>query len=174
MKIKQLTIVAILVAASVITSFFSIPIMPSASFLKLDFSDVFILLAALVTGWKGLTLAAIGKGLVLYMKSSDMIGAVASITASLMFNVVFYGVYQKTKRFLLASILAVLSLAISLSILNYTVFLPLYTTFFHVKLGSLDAVVLYAILPFNVIKGIALSIVDVLVIKRTKILKKEC
>ncbi|MBS4750676.1 hypothetical protein KG091_06260 [Carnobacteriaceae bacterium zg-ZUI78] len=61
-----------------------------------------------------------------------------------------------------------MTLAICLSALNYVVFIPLYETVFHMELGNTLMLVLTAVLPFNLIKGIALSTVNSILVKNSK------
>ncbi|MBF0780038.1 MULTISPECIES: ECF transporter S component [unclassified Granulicatella] len=166
MRVKQLTTVAILAALSIIISFFSFPIIPSATFLKLDFSDIFTFLALYFIGWKGLILSTFSKGIILYLHSSDPIGALLNVIAALVFNSVYYIVHKKTKKYVISGVVATSIFSVTLSLLNYFVFLPLYMALFNIQLGALDTLVLYAVFPFNIIKGITLSILDSVLIKK--------
>ncbi|QMI86344.1 MULTISPECIES: ECF transporter S component [unclassified Granulicatella] len=168
MKVRKLTTLAVLIAVTIILSKIEIPIIPYATFLKLDFSDTVVFIAGLLYGYSGLLTVAIGKGLLLLLTGSDMIGAVASICATIIYVGIFYILYKKNKHILLPSICSTLTLAICLSALNYVVFIPLYETVFHMELGNTLMLVLTAVLPFNLIKGIALSIVNSILVKNSK------
>lgn len=167
MKIKQITILSVFVALAIVVRFFSFPIMPQATFLKLEISDVFVGLATFYLGWRGLYISSVLKALVVYMLSPDIIGAVAHLMSSIIFVGVFYYVYQRTQKYVLTSVIATTLFAIGLSLLNYGIFLPLYTQLFRMNMGPLESIVLWSILPFNIIKGTILSLVLAVLLKTT-------
>lgn len=171
MKIKQITVLAVFVALAIVVRFFSFPIIPQATFLKLEISDVFVGLATFYLGWKGLYISSILKAIIVYMLNPDIIGAVAHFMSSMIFVGAFYVLYKHMQNRVLVSLFATIIFAVCLSVLNYSVFLPLYTQLYRMNMGPLETVVLWAVLPFNVIKGLVLSSVLMLVLK-TAVLKR--
>lgn len=171
MNIKKITTIALLSAVSFIVSFIAFPIIPSASFLKIDFSDNVLLLIALSFGFKPFVLSAVLKGALLYLTGSDIIGATTNIMAALLFVGGYYLGYKQVNRLIKASVFSTLFLSIGMSLLNYFIFLPLYVTLFQLNLGDLSSLVVTAILPFNVIKGLALSLVNFLLLPKLKFMR---
>lgn len=171
MKIKDLMTIALLVAVAIVVSLFELPIIPNASFLKLDFSDVLFIVIAVYFGMKGLTIAAFIKAMFLYLTASDIIGIATNVLATIVLAGVYYIGYKTTKKVVISAMLATIALSVILSVSNYMVFLPLYIHLFQYKLGAIEPLVLYAILPFNVIKGTLVTIVASLLLTRLKQLK---
>lgn len=64
-----------------------------------------------------------------------------------------------------------LSMAIGMTLLNYLVFLPMYSYFLNFPMESGSALMntlVYGILPFNLIKGALITVVMVLLFKKLK------
>lgn len=171
MRIKDLVTIALLVAIAIVVSLFEVPIIPGASFLKLDFSDSIFIIIVMRFGMKGLLSSAVIKAVFLYMTASDIIGIATNILATLVIASVYDVSYRWLKKDSIAIVNATLGLSVVLSVMNYVVFLPLYIHVFHYKLGALEPLVLYAILPFNVIKGLSVSLIASFILRRLTQLK---
>ncbi|MBS4761493.1 ECF transporter S component [Carnobacteriaceae bacterium zg-ZUI252] len=172
MSTKKITTFAIILAVAIVASFFSFPILPAAPFLKIDFSDSFILLIGLLFGFKELLIAIFLKGIFLYIKDPEFIGVFANLMSAFLFTGTFLFIMQKTKKWLLALSVSTVISTIALSIFNYFVLLPMYTTVYKMNLGSLETVIITAIIPFNLIKGTLQSFVSVMLMKQKQIFKQ--
>lgn len=172
MNVKKITTIAILSAVSFCVSIVAFPIIPGVSFLKLDLSDTILSVVAVLFGFKSFILSAILKGFLLYLKGADIIGVISNIFAALLFVGGYYFTYKKSKKFILPAINAILSLTIGMSLFNYLIFLPLYVSLFNLNFGPLDTLIITAILPFNLIKGVILSIINAMMLPKIKRLSK--
>lgn len=172
----KVVMVAAFAAISYLLMFFSFPILPAVSFLKLDFADIAVLSAFCVLGFTG-GIATIVVRSLLYLvvtgfEFSHVIGVFANACASLLLGGIFYLVLtmQKNpskKAYFFAALGATLALTLGLALLNYFVLMPAYMSVLQMKLPySLVTYVLEMVVPFNLIKGIVLMAVFSLVYQR--------
>ena len=157
---------------------FNFPLSALTAFLKVDFSDVPALIAAITMGPIAGILVALFKN-ILYMIFSGSptgvpVGEMANFATSVLFMLPVYMVYRKistTKGLTIGLIAGVFTMAIGMSVLNYAVFLPMYTYFLNAPAMTgtvLTQTILLGILPFNLIKGLLLSAVIILLFKTMK------
>jgi riboflavin transporter FmnP len=155
---------------------FPLPALPP--FLKVDFSDVPALIAAITMGPVAGILVALFKNVLYWIFSGSPtgvpVGEMANFATSILFMLPVYAIYRKissSKGLLIGLVAGVLAMTIGMSVLNYFVFLPMYTYFLNAPAltGSAmrDTIVL-GILPFNLIKGILLSAVVFMLFKTMK------
>ncbi|XMB86970.1 Gx transporter family protein [Mycoplasmatota bacterium WC44] len=182
MKTKDLVLISILTALATIIMFIEIP-NPIAPFLKLDLSDVVVLVAFAIYGWKGAGLVGVLKALIhALIKGPDMysaipyLGTFVAIFASLTIVLAFC---VSTNRLKLNKIITfgvvVSTLTVVLTVVNYYIVTPAYFGWPTVSLaevkgmftgflnwdtgGTFDPTkgylmaVLFAYVPFNIIKG---------------------
>lgn len=183
---RKLTKIAILSAIACILMLmdFSLPIFPS--FYKLDFSEV----AVLVGGFSMGPLAAIGiEGLkivlVVLFKGSNTayVGEFANflIGCSLVIPVSVIYAKEKTKKHALMGLAAgTIVMTVIGVLMNYFVLLPAYSFFYHVDMDILIGMgaqvipmihdrlsfVLLATTPFNIVKGLVVSLLTLMIYKR--------
>jgi len=78
---------------------------------------------------------------------------------------IFYHKYKNVKSIVSGLITGTIVMAISMSILNYLVILPIYAFFMGMEEMKIESVkrfaVLYGILPFNIVKGIIVGMLFV-------------
>ncbi|WP_033828518.1 ECF transporter S component [Bacillus andreraoultii] len=141
---------------------FPLPVFPT--WLKIDFSDIPALIAAMIMGpLAGVIVELLKNILDLLSTGSETgvpVGHIANFVTGICFILPTYYIYikLKTKKGLtLALGAASVITAVVMSVLNYLVFLPMYGYFldFHLK----NEVIVRFIFPFNLLKGILLSIV---------------
>ncbi len=163
---------------------FNIPFMPS--FLKLDFSDIPPLIAAFSIGpLAGVICEFLKNLLILIIKGTNtgfigelanfIIGASVCCTAGLIY------VKNRTKKGAIISLItASIVMAIVGCLVNYFMLLPFYQYAMNypieelIKLSKIAnpyidsklTLVLYGILPFNLIKGTMISTITVLIYKK--------
>ncbi|EZH67076.1 hypothetical protein DH09_03835 [Bacillaceae bacterium JMAK1] len=181
-KTFQLVSYAILGAMGTAFMFisFPIPFLP-ANFLSLDFSEIPVLLAAILfSPVAGIAVAGVKIALyTLFMGAGDPIGMVTNFMASLAFVLPIAYIYRRfrtTKSLVLGIGVGTVSLTVILSVLNYFIFLPAYVWLVGMDLssGMMLTMVLGGILPFNLIKGIVVGAVFVPVfLKLYPLLKKQ-
>ncbi|WP_125766494.1 ECF transporter S component [Lapidilactobacillus wuchangensis] len=143
-----------------------IPILPLFPFLKLDFSDLIPLCGLAIFGFGGASGVVLIRALLhLIMtgfSAQSLIGELGSVIASLTILLLAQLILQKQQkgqlnwqRRVLLVISGTLVLTVVMAILNYFVLTPLYIKVTGFKLG-MDYLkyVLFAIIPFNLIKGV--------------------
>ena len=174
--LRRLVGIALLGACAYILMLLEFPIIPIASWMKIDFSDIPILIGLFLYGMGGAFAITIVK-LVLHSATMgfalpDLIGSLASFMGSAMLIIAFALVlryYHGDPKFRmpLAITLATIGLVIIESLANLTFVLPFYMQVMGMKLGfSLNYLVLVAVVPFNLIKGLLVGNVFWLVYNR--------
>ncbi|PJI09208.1 MULTISPECIES: ECF transporter S component [Clostridium] len=182
-KISNLIKISLLGVIAFILMFVevSIPVFPS--FLKMDISDLPALLGAFALGpVAGVIIELIKNILHLLRTQTAGIGELSNFLGGAIFVFVSGAMYKhkKTKKNAVVSLLSgIILMSVLESSLNYFVFLPLYETLLHfpikeiVKMGhalnssinNLNSFVVYSILPFNILKGVLVSVLTMAVYK---------
>lgn len=174
-KTRRLTVIALLAAISFVLMVFpQFPLIPGATFLKIDFSFVPVLIGALMldlkSGYAILILRSLLKVLLNNSGVNDYIGLPMNIVAmGVLLTVIMFIVGHReltVKRFIAGSILGTFGLMLAMVILNYVYAVPLYAMFanFDIKATiGLGTYLLWMIIPFNLIEGIILTAVAGLV-----------
>ncbi len=187
-KVKILVKIAILSTISYILFLMKmvIPIFPS--FLKFDFSDLPALIASFaISPLVGVAVELFKNLLHLPMTSTAGVGELANFLIGSAFVLPAGIIYQKhrTKKCVLSSLgVSILSTSIVGVLTNYFILIPLYSKF--IPLDSIIAMsnavipmikdkftlVIFGILPFNILKGTIISIVTLLIYKKISFLLK--
>lgn len=174
-KTRRLTVIALLAAISFVLMVFpQFPLIPGATFLKIDFSFVPVLIGALMldlkSGYAILILRSLLKVLLNNSGVNDYIGLPMNIVAmGVLLTVIMLMVGHREltdKRFIAGSILGTVGLTLAMVILNYVYAVPLYAMFanFDIKATiGLGTYLLWMVIPFNLIEGIILTAVAGLV-----------
>ena len=171
-KTRHLTIIALLSAISFVLMIFpQFPILPGASFLKIDFSIVPVLLGTLLLGLKqGYTILILRSVLKLLLNNEgpgDLIGIPMNIMGMAVFMTIIVLVMRRTKlskgQFMWGIVLGTIGLTIVMVILNYIYAVPLYAIFanFDIKATiGMGRYLLWMVVPFNLIEGVILGVVS--------------
>jgi len=177
-KLKIMIAVGMLSSISFILMLLNFPLPALPSFLKVDFSDVPALIAAITMGPLAGILVAFFKNVLYWMFSGSPtgvpVGEIANFATSILFMLPVYAIYRKvstTKGLTLGLSTGVLTMAIGMSVLNYLIFLPMYTYFLNMPAitgPALRDTIILGILPFNLIKGILLASVVLVLFKSMK------
>ncbi|WP_099087980.1 ECF transporter S component [Weissella cibaria] len=174
-KTRRLTVIALLAAISFVLMVFpQFPLIPGATFLKIDFSFVPVLIGALMldlkSGYAILILRSLLKMLLNNSGVNDYIGLPMNIVAmGVLLTVIMLMVGHReltVKRFIAGSILGTVGLTLAMVILNFVYAVPLYAMFanFDIKATiGLGTYLLWMVIPFNLIEGIILTAVAGLV-----------
>lgn len=148
---------------------FPLPLFPN--FLFVDFSDIPALIATLIFGPIAGILVEFFKNVLNYIATGSQtgipVGHIANFVAGIVFILPTYFVYNRLKTrkgMTLALITGTAIMAVMMSILNYFFILPAYT----VLMGFPDMrnLVVPAILPFNLLKGVMMSSIFMLLFIR--------
>lgn len=169
-KVQKMVSIAMLAAIGTVLQFVAFPIMPAFSFLKIDFSDIPILLGMFLYGpLTGVITAFVRSLLHLFLTGlapQNMVGDFASFLASSIFTLPIFYFFGKKKNIrtnrIVGLVSGILALTIFMSIANYFVITPVYLQLYGVTtqqfLGtSLASYVAIGIVPFNLIKGLLVS-----------------
>ncbi|EGO5853090.1 ECF transporter S component [Enterococcus faecalis] len=169
-KVQKMVSIAMLAAIGTVLQFVAFPIMPAFSFLRIDFSDIPILLGMFLYGpLAGVITAFVRSLLHLFLTGlapQNMVGDFASFLASSIFTLPIFYFFGKKKNIrtnrIVGLVSGILALTIFMSIANYFVITPVYLQLYGVTtqqfLGtSLASYVAIGIVPFNLIKGLLVS-----------------
>lgn len=187
-NVRMLTMTAVLSAIAFVLAFFEFPVPLSPSFARMDLSDLPALIGAFAYGpVSGVLIELVKNALQLLTSSTGGIGELANFIMGSSFVVAAGLIYKhhKTKKTaILACLIASVIMAVVATVVNYSILLPVFEAF--MPLDQLIAsfgefmpfiktkldVVLFNAFPFNLLKGIGISIVTMLLYKRlTPILK---
>jgi riboflavin transporter len=176
LSVKAVVGVGMLSSISYILMLLNFPIPPFPNFLLIDFSDIPALLATLIFGPLAGILVEFFKNVLNYFMTGSAtgvpVGHIANFIAGITFILPTYYLYNKLKTYkgmLFSLVISSIIMAIIMSVLNYYIILPAYTFFLHFPAMSEPAtrkLVVTGILPFNIIKGVFMSIIFMLFFAR--------
>jgi riboflavin transporter FmnP len=148
---------------------FPLPMFPN--FLFVDFSDIPALIAALVFGPLAGILVELFKNILNYLATGSQtgvpVGHIANFVAGIVFVLPTLFVYNRLKTrkgMTIALVAGTVIMAVVMSILNYILILPAYTLL--MGFPDMRNLVVPAILPFNILKGIIMSVIFMLLFIR--------
>lgn len=172
---KKLAGTGVFAALAFVVSLLEFPIFPAASFLKLDFSLVFVLLAGFIFGpVSGIGVSAVKELLRFVMGSSTGgVGEVANFIVTLAFIVVPTVIYRYKKGFSTVIITLIIGCVLETAaalIANRFINFPLYM---GDKAAEVFASLWQFVLQFNLIKTLAVSLVTIMLYKKVSALIKK-
>jgi len=195
--IKKLIVISMLGAVAFVLMLFEFPLPFAPSFYEMDFSEVAVLVGAFAYGpVAGLVIEAIKIVLNLaYTGSVTMgVGELANYLIGISLVVpaaVIYMRHKTRKHAIIGLAVGVLTMVVVGGLLNAFLLLPAYAYFLSspefiltvdtfVEMGAavnpwvnnLFTFIVFAVVPFNLIKGIATSVIVVLIYKRISMLIK--
>ena len=167
MKTKKIVTLAMLSSVSYILMLLDFPLPGFPVFLNIDFSEIPVLMAALLFGPGAAIIVEFVKNFLNAIMTGSLtavpVGHIANFIAGLLFVLPTYYVYKKLKSkkgMTIGLVTGTLLMSMLMSILNYYVFLPAYTIFMGMTAMSSTESRQYittAILPFNLIKGVLIT-----------------
>ena len=174
---RTMTSLALLSAVSFALAFLEFPVPLSPPFAKMDISDFPALVGAMTLGpWAGLTVELIKNLLGLLSTSTGGIGELANfLMGGAMAFVSGALYYKRDRKAWLACLLGSVAMAAVAALTNYFILLPLFENFMPMEalIASFAAfipfirtkldVVLWNAVPFNLLKGLGISLVTLLV-----------
>lgn len=184
--LRKICKIAILSALAAIIQLFEIPLFFAPSFYKMDLSDLIALLGGFAMGPGAGALIQVMKNLLnllLNGTSTAFVGEAANAVTGCLLVVPAAWIYRirKTKRgAILGLAVGTLSLAVAGALINAFVMLPFYSYFYHMPMESIVAMgtavnplitnvftlVLWAVVPFNLLKGTICAVLTLLLYKR--------
>ncbi len=183
-KTTYITRIAILSAVAFALNYIEFPVPLFPAFLQLDFSDIPALIGAFALGpMAGVIIELIKNILHLIFKWN--MGSPVGELANFVVGVALVGtagfIYKKRKtkqNAVKGMIIGVIVMAVTGGIMNYFVMLPFYARFMPVEaiiemgaavnknITSLKDIVIYAIIPFNILKGVIVSFITAILYKK--------
>ena len=171
-KTKILAGSAVFAALAYVVSFFEFPIFPAASFLKLDFSNVFTLLAGFLFGPLPAVAVSAVKELICFLTKSSTggVGEIANFLLTVSFIAVPSVAYRYKKGF------GMVCVYLACGVILQTAMALVVNKFINFPLFNLPSSMFDQLWPFivyfNLIKGAAISAIVLLLYKQVSRLFK--
>ncbi|WP_019125709.1 ECF transporter S component [Peptoniphilus grossensis] len=191
-RTKDMTKVAMLSVIGFVLMYFQLPLtFVAPPFMKLDISDLPVLMGAFTMGpVYGIIIAALKNLMHIIFKGTMTagVGELSNFIISSTFALVSSYIYRKHRTYkgaVLAMTVGVLAMTILAMTSNYFVVFPLYGKVMPMeaiiamgsaitpKITGLFTMMIYSVLPFNLIKGFTTSAVMMLVYKKISPLFKN-
>jgi len=174
-KLRVLALTGMLAAVGYVLQLFEFPLMPAAPFLKFDFGDVAVFIAGSAMGPGGAILTAVVKGILwaLIGRGADgWVGAGMNTVTVIAFAlpVAFLVRSRKIWVKVVAAGLGVVVMTAVMAGVNLVVD-PWY---FKMPIAAVKAIIVTAIIPFNLLRGLlngVASVLVMLVLQRTAIFR---
>lgn len=185
---KRLAMVSMFGAISMVLMLFEVPVLFAPSFMKMDLSDLPIILGTFMMGpVEGFFIIVVKIALKLVFRGTDtaFVGELASMVASLAYILPAYIVYhfKRTKTGALLSLACgtVVTTIVSMVSDFYVVF-PAYVKFYGIPMDgiigmgtainknitNLYSMMIWAVMPFNLLKYLITSVIVFVLYKRLK------
>ncbi|NGQ97368.1 ECF transporter S component [Brevibacillus sp. SYP-B805] len=173
-RTKKLVTIPLLSAVAFLLMYLEFPLPLIPNFLKLDFSTLPGLLGGLMFGpAAGITIELIKNILHLLLKNTDglLVGEIANFVAGSSFIwcvVAMHRLNRDKGGVVVGLLLGTVLMTVLMSAANVYVLIPAYAALYQMsvanllatlQLDSMWSLVMHAIAPFNVIKGLALSLI---------------
>jgi len=175
---KSFVAIGMLSSLSFILMLIKFPIPPFPAYLTVDFSDIPALVAALMFGPIAAILVELIKNIIDYVmvgsEAGIPIGNFANFLAGIMFVLPTYYVFKGLRMkwgLAVSLVIGTLFMAVFMSILNYVAILPAYILLLGwdpMSTSALRQLVVAAILPFNIIKGLLVAVIFLLMYSRMR------
>jgi riboflavin transporter FmnP len=185
-NLKNLTKIAILSAISAVIMLFEFPLPFAPSFYELDLSEAVILMGGFALGPMAAVCMEFMKNVLNFLMNGTItagIGELANFAMGCAFVVpasLFYKYHKTLKGAIVSLIIGTSALVVVGCVVNYFVMIPAYVTLANFPLdailgmaskvnglvSSLETMILFAVAPFNLVKGIVCSVINLLLYKR--------
>lgn len=181
---KNMVKISVLGVISMVLMFFDLAVWFAPPFLKLDISDLPSLIGAFAMGPVAGIVIQLLKNLLHLLIQGSSTGGVGEISNFLVGSVLAFtagAIYSKKKTFksaVVGLIIGVILMSIFASVSNYFVIFPLYSKILPldqiIELASklnrfvvdYKTLILYAVVPFNLLKGAVVSVITLVIYKR--------
>lgn len=178
LKTREFSVDACFAAIAFLLMFIEIPVIPVVSYLKLDFSDIPVLLGTVIYGpVSGIVIAVIKlllHGLVRGFSPVELLGLFANLCTSLCLILPFAWSFKHAKwsfgrRIVVGGVIGTILMVVIMTVFNYYVLTPAYMQMFgwHPTL-PVRKLMLVGVAPFNLIKGALVSLVFGLIVVHMK------
>ncbi|PKG24154.1 ECF transporter S component [Niallia nealsonii] len=177
MNVRTYVGVGMLSSLAYILMFMNFPIPPFPTFLKIDFSDIPALIAAFIFGPLAGVLVELIKNIIDYFitgsETGIPVGHMANFIAGVSFILPTYYIYNKLKSkkgMVFGLVVSVVLMSTLLSLFNYFVLLPVFMKLMNTPMSGpeIRQYVVSLILPFNLLKGVIISVLFMLVFSKMR------
>ena len=178
-KIKKISIVALFSALSAMFMYFDFPLPIAPTFMKMDLSELPVIIGGFVLGPIECISIAIFKVLIKFVlkgTSTMFLGEVANIIGSISYALpasIIYKALKTKERAIVGMIIGIILASIVCTLCNAVFLFPLYINIFHMSeetiikmcntvvpfIDSMTKVYLFSVLPFNLVKFSISSII---------------
>lgn len=185
-KINRLVKISMLSAVAALLMYMDIPLWFAPSFYKIDLSEVAAMVGAFAMGpIAGVAIEALKIVLILLIKGTHTgcVGEFANFLIGCALILPAAAAYQKNKskkNAVLGMIAGTIFMTVIGSVINAYILIPAYAKAFNMpldaivgmgakingRINSVNTLVLYATVPFNILKGIIVGIITALLYKR--------
>lgn len=179
-KISALSVIAF------VLMLLDFPLWFTPPFIKFDISDAPALIGAFAMGPMAGVLIQLFKNLLDLLIDGSSTAAIGELANFIVGSIFAYSaglIYYKNKtlkRAVIGMFVGVITMTISIAFINYYIMIPFYAKVFNMPLeniitmGSavnkyvvdLKSMIIYAIVPFNLLKGLVVSLVTLILYKR--------
>lgn len=191
---KTMVKIAILGVIAFVFMLLDFPLWFTPPFLKFDISDVPSLIGAFALGPMAGVIVQLVKNLLKILlagSNTAVVGELANFIVGSVFAYTAGLIYYREKTFknaVIGLIAGTLTMTIAISIANYYVMIPFYSKAYGLPLEKiiamstavnkyvvdLKSLIIYAVVPFNLLKGTVVSLLTILLYKRiSPILKRD-
>jgi riboflavin transporter FmnP len=190
-NINYLTKIAMLTAIAVVLMYLELPLPIFPAFLKIDLSDLPALLGGFALGPLAAVIIQLLKNIIHFIVKNDGTGGIGNLANFLVGcalavpAAIIYFKHKKLKFAIIGMIVGVFCIVAVASLANYFLLWPLYVKLIgfdalvgmsseaNDKINSVGTYILYAVVPFNAIKGIIVCVITGFIYKPlSKILHK--
>lgn len=192
-SIGNMSKMAIFAAISGILMLFKFPIPLAPNFMTIDFSDVATLISGFILGPISGAITVILKNIINLMlngTTTAYVGELSNTIIGITFVVVSSLVYKKhkdRKHAVIGLVIGILLMTLVASLSNYFFIFPLYARVYNIPLdgftsflpegisyiGNFRELMLFAVVPFNIIKGALNAVVTFLIYKKVSVFMKS-
>lgn len=175
-KLRTFVTIAMLSSISFVLMLLNFPLPGFPVFLKIDFSDVPALIAAITMGPLAGIAVELIKNILDWLFSGAPeglpVGHIANFMTGVLFILPTYYIYKKfstIKGLVVGLIVGTIVMSTGMAILNYVAFLPAYTYLLGWGTFDMYETIVLGILPFNILKGVMLVVVVLLLFRTMKV-----
>ena len=178
-SVKKIAIIALFSAISAILMYFDFPLPIAPSFMKMDLSELPVIIGGFTLGPIACVAIAILKVLIKFVikgTSTMFLGELANIIGSISYALpasIMYKSLKTKKRAIIGLVIGVVLSSIVCTVCNATFIFPIYINIFHMSediiikmcsailpfIDSMAKVYLFSVFPFNIIKFTITSII---------------
>jgi riboflavin transporter FmnP len=187
MKLKRMNTIALMSVIAFLLQFIEMPLLIFPAFLKIDLSDI----PALIVGFSFGPLAGVAveglKNVIHLLKTSTAgVGELANFIIGASMVAPAAWIYRKNhnkKGAFIGLVVGTIVMSVVGALANYFILIPFYAKLYQIPMDAIIGMgtavnksivdmwtlILYGIVPFNLIKGILISVVTLLIYKKVRV-----